>query len=120
MASEWFYGDLGPTTANIVIGVLSSVLDNIPMMVAVLQMHPHMDEGQWRLVTMTAGVGGSLLSIGSAAGVALMGQAKGKYTFFGHLRWTWAVSLGFAASIATHLWLNAHLFAAHLPTGAME
>ncbi|MFS8136993.1 MAG: sodium:proton antiporter NhaD, partial [Thermomonas sp.] len=103
LASQWFYGDLGPTTANVLIGVLSAVLDNIPMMVAVLQMHPHMDTGQWLLVTMTAGVGGSLLSIGSAAGVALMGQAKGKYTFFSHLRWTWAIALGYAASIGVHL-----------------
>ncbi len=110
MASEWFYGDLGSTTANVLIGLLSAVLDNIPMMVAVLQMHPDMDEGQWLLVTMTAGVGGSLLSIGSAAGVALMGQAKGKYTFFGHLRWSWAIALGYAASIGVHLLVNARFF----------
>ncbi len=110
LASQWFYGDLGPTTANVLIGVLSAVLDNIPMMVAVLQMHPHMDTGQWLLVTMTAGVGGSLLSIGSAAGVALMGQAKGNYTFFSHLRWTWAIALGYAASIGVHLLVNARFF----------
>jgi Na+/H+ antiporter NhaD/arsenite permease-like protein len=83
-------------------------------------MEPAMDHGQWLLITLTCGVGGSLLSVGSAAGVALMGVSKGQYTFMGHLRWTWAVALGFAASVATHLWLNAHLFTAHLPTGAME
>ena len=110
LASQWFYGDLGPTTANILIGVMSAVLDNIPMMVAVLQMHPHMDTGQWLLVTMTAGVGGSLLSVGSAAGVALMGLAKGKYTFFSHLRWSWAIALGYAASIGVHLLVNARFF----------
>jgi Na+/H+ antiporter NhaD/arsenite permease-like protein len=86
------------------------VLDNIPMMVAVLQMQPHMDHGQWLLVTLTAGVGGSLLSIGSAAGVALMGQARGQYTFFSHLKWTWAVALGYVASIAVHLAVNASHF----------
>ena len=69
-----------------------------------------MDMGQWLLITLTAGVGGSLLSIGSAAGVALMGQARGVYTFFGHLKWSWAIMLGYIASIATHLWLNADLF----------
>ena len=110
LASQWFYGDLGPTTANILVGVMSAILDNIPMMVAVLQMHPNMDTGQWLLVTMTAGVGGSLLSIGSAAGVALMGLAKGKYTFFSHLRWTWAIALGYAASIWVHLLINARFF----------
>jgi len=47
-----------------------------------------------------------MLSIGSAAGVALMGQAHGKYTFFGHLKWSWAIALGYAASIYTHIWIN--------------
>jgi Na+/H+ antiporter NhaD/arsenite permease-like protein len=73
-------------------------------------MLPDMSEGQWMLVTLTAGVGGSLLSIGSAAGVALMGAARGYYTFFGHLKWTPVIALGYVASILVHLWLNAHLF----------
>jgi len=110
LASHQFYGGLGHTTANILVGVLSSVLDNIPMMVAVLQMNPDMSHGQWLLVTLTTGVGGSLLSIGSAAGVALMGQARGQYTFFSHLKWTWAIALGYLASVLMHLWLNAALF----------
>jgi len=59
------------------------------------------------LVTLTAGVGGSLLSIGSAAGVALMGQARGKYTFFGHLKWTPVIAAGYVLSILVHLWWNA-------------
>ena len=79
-------------------------------MFAVLTMMPDMSTGQWLLVTLTAGVGGSMLSIGSAAGVALMGQARGHYTFFGHLKWTPVIALGYAASIATHLWLNGDLF----------
>jgi Na+/H+ antiporter NhaD/arsenite permease-like protein len=73
----------------------------------VLTMNPEMSHGQWLLITLTAGVGGSLLSIGSAAGVALMGTARGTYTFFSHLKWTWAIALGYAASILVHLWLNA-------------
>ena len=81
-------------------------MDNIPVMVAVLHMDPHLPAGQWLLVTLTAGVGGSLLSIGSAAGVALMGQARGHYTFFSHLRWTWAVALGYIVSIWVHVLLN--------------
>ena len=110
LLSHAFYGGLGATTANVLVGLLSSILDNIPMMVAVLQMAPQMDHGQWLLVTFTAGVGGSLLSIGSAAGVALMGQANGRYTFFGHLKWSWAVALGYVAGIGTHLLVNAHHF----------
>lgn len=110
LGSEWLFGELGFTTANIVMGLLSAVVDNIPIMYAVLQMNPAMDHGQWLLITLTAGVGGSLLSVGSAAGVALMGASGGRYTFFGHLRWTWAIALGFAASVATHLWINAAHF----------
>lgn len=110
LGSQYFYGDLGPTKANILIGLMSAILDNIPMMVAVLQMNPDMSTGQWLLVTLTAGVGGSLLSIGSAAGVALMGQARGQYTFFSHLKWTWAIALGYAAGIWVHLLVNARYF----------
>jgi len=110
MISQVIYGEWGATNANIAIGFISAIVDNIPVMFAVLTMMPDMSIGQWLLVTMTAGVGGSLLSIGSAAGVALMGQARGTYTFFGHLKWTPAIALGYAASIATHMTLNRSLF----------
>jgi Na+/H+ antiporter NhaD/arsenite permease-like protein len=108
--SDVLYGGLGATTANILVGLLSAVIDNIPVMFAVLSMNPEMSLGQWLLVTLTAGVGGSLLSIGSAAGVALMGQARGIYTFSTHLKWTWAIALGYAASIAVHIVMNGALF----------
>ncbi len=104
--SAFLYGELGPTIANISVGVLSALIDNIPIMVAVLEMSPSMDLQQWLLITLTAGVGGSMLSIGSAAGVALMGQARGIYTFFSHLRWTPAIALGYALSIWTHFLIN--------------
>lgn len=108
--STFAYGAFGATRANIGIGVLSAIIDNIPVMFAVLSMHPSMDHGQWLLVTLTAGVGGSLLSIGSAAGVALMGQARGTYTFVSHLRWIWAIALGYVASIWVHFLVNRALF----------
>ena len=110
MASDFLYTDLGSTTANIIIGVLSAVVDNIPLMFAVLTMDPVMSDGEWLLITLTAGTGGSLLSIGSAAGVALMGLARGSYTFGSHLKWTWAVGLGYVAAIGAHLVINAGLF----------
>ena len=106
MTSEFIYGELGATTANVLVGVLSAIVDNIPVMFAVLTMNPDMPHVQWLLVTLTAGVGGSLLSIGSAAGVALMGQARGYYTFFSHLKWTPVIALGYIASIYVHLWIN--------------
>ncbi len=104
--SAYVYGDLGATTANILVGIMSAVVDNIPVMFAVLTMNPDMPHVQWLLVTLTAGVGGSLLSIGSAAGVALMGQARGSYTFFSHLKWTPAIALGYFASIYVHFLIN--------------
>ena len=110
LISDDMYVNLGPTYANILVGILSAIIDNIPIVYAVLTAHPSMDMGQWLLITLTAGVGGSLLSIGSAAGVALMGQARGVYTFFSHLKWSWAILIGYAASIVTHLILNKHLF----------
>jgi NhaD family Na+/H+ antiporter len=110
LLSEIIYIDIGPTFANIAVGIVSSIVDNIPVMFAVLSMNPDMSLGHWLLVTLTAGVGGSLLSIGSAAGVALMGQARGRYTFFGHLKWTPVILLGYAAGILVHLWLNSAMF----------
>ncbi len=106
MASEFMYGELGATNANILVGILSAIVDNIPVMFAVLTMQPDMSHMQWLLVTLTAGTGGSLLSIGSAAGVALMGQARGYYTFFGHLKWMPVIALGYGASIYAHLLIN--------------
>jgi len=98
------------TFGNILIGLLSAIVDNIPLMFGVITIRPTMGEGQWLLLTLTTGVGGSLLSIGSAAGVAVMGQARGVYTFFSHLKWIWAIALGYFLSIAFHLWWNANLF----------
>ncbi len=110
LASQFLYTDLGPTNANIIIGALSAIVDNIPLMFAVLTMDPEMSHGQWLLITLTTGTGGSMLSIGSAAGVALMGLAHGKYTFSNHLQWTWAVAFGYIAAIFAHMVINAPLF----------
>jgi len=104
--SKFAYEGLGPTTANIGVGFLSAIVDNIPVMFAVLTMLPEMDRGQWLLATLTAGVGGSMLSIGSAAGVALMGQARGIYTFGAHLKWAPVIALGYFASIGVHYSIN--------------
>ena len=106
------YGGWGAYTANIAVGGISAVLDNVPVMFAVLGMNPIMGDieemvlFQWLLITLTAGVGGSLLSVGSAAGVALMGSAHGKYTFASHLKWFPVILLGYAASIAMNHVMN--------------
>ena len=93
------------TISNFLMGILSALIDNIPVMFSVLQMHTKesMVLSQWLLITLTTGVGGSLLSIGSAPGVALMGQARGMYTFYSHLKWAPAIFLGYILSIIVHL-----------------
>ena len=103
LISEFLYDGLGPTIANSIVGILSAIVDNIPVMFAVITMRPEMSVDQWLLVTLTTGVGGSLLSIGSAAGVALMGQARGHYTFFGHMKWAPVIFIGYVASIYVHV-----------------
>ena len=96
-----FYSFMGDTYANTAVGILSAIVDNIPIMYAVLNMDLTMGLDQWLLVTLTAGVGGSLLSIGSAAGVAVMGINRENYTFLSHLKWTPVIALGYVASIFT-------------------
>ncbi|MBF0472560.1 MAG: sodium:proton antiporter NhaD [Nitrospirae bacterium] len=108
--SRAVYIHMGTTFANIFIGIISAVIDNIPVMYGVLTMHPVMPLGQWLLVTMTVGVGGSLLSIGSAAGIALMGVSEGRYTFFSHLKWTPVIALGYILSIYVHFLINSSSF----------
>jgi len=106
IASTIMYGQWGPTTTNVFLGAASAIVDNIPVMFSVLSMQPEMPHFQWLLVTLTCGVGGSMLSVGSAAGVALMGTAKGKYTFTSHIKWTPVIALGYAAGILTHFLVN--------------
>lgn len=106
LVSTVLFDGLGATWAAVGIGIISAIVDNIPVMFAVLEMNPALSHGHWLLVTLTAGVGGSLLSVGSAAGVALMGAARGHYTFMSHLRWLPAIFLGYVASILCHLWLG--------------
>jgi Na+/H+ antiporter NhaD/arsenite permease-like protein len=103
ITSHLLYTHLGATTANISVGLASAVLENIPTMYAVLTMMPEMSRDQWLLVTLTTGIGGSILSIGSAAGIALMGQARGHYTFFTHLKWTPVILLGYGGGVLTFI-----------------
>ncbi len=93
------YTMFDPTKINIGVGILSAFIDNVPVMSAVLQSNPHLDVQQWMLVTMTTGIGGSLISFGSAAGVGVMGKLKGIYTFSSHIKLAWTVLIGYIVSI---------------------
>ena len=98
MAAE-LYTIVGPDAVNIGVGFLSAIVDNVPVMSAVLKSNPNMGMDQWLLVTMTAGIGGSLISFGSAAGVGVMGKLRGIYTFGAHLKYAWTILIGYILSI---------------------
>ena len=108
LIGEKLYGNLGPTISNIIIGLVSAVGDNIPLMYSVLKIDPVMGVDQWLLITLAAGVGGSILSVGSAAGVAVMGVNSKDYTFIEHLKWSPLIILGYAASIASWWYITQH------------
>lgn len=91
---------LGPTWSNIGVGFLSAIVDNVPVMSAILKANPDMGVDQWMLVTMTAGIGGSLISFGSAAGVGVMGKMHGIYTFGSHMKYSWTILLGYIVSVS--------------------
>jgi len=94
------YEMFDPTVVNIGVGFLSAFVDNVPVMSAVLKANPAIEHAQWMLVTMTAGIGGSLISFGSAAGVGVMGKMSGVYTFSSHMKLAWTVLVGYIISLA--------------------
>lgn len=96
------YESFGATAVNIGVGFLSAIVDNVPVMSAVLKADPNMGvdtQAQWMLVTMTAGIGGSMISFGSAAGVGVMGKLHGIYTFGAHMKYAWTVLVGYIVSL---------------------
>jgi Na+/H+ antiporter NhaD/arsenite permease-like protein len=93
------YESFGPTVSNIGVGFLSAIIDNVPVMSAILKSSPTMGLDQWLLVTLTAGIGGSLISFGSAAGIGVMGKLHGIYTFGSHMKHAWTILIGYVASI---------------------
>ena len=100
---------------NGIIGVLSSIVDNVPLVAGCMGMYPVAAEGAmavdgifWQLLAYCAGVGGSMLIIGSAAGVVVMGLEK--ITFGWYMKKiTWIVFVGYMAGILTY-WLEKALF----------
>ncbi len=93
------YDAYDPMYVNIGVGFVSAIIDNVPVMSAVLKANPAIDHAQWMLLTLTAGVGGSLISFGSAAGVGVMGRMHGIYTFSAHMKLGWTVLVGYGVSL---------------------
>ncbi len=108
--SAWLYGQHDATQANILIGLSSAFVDNGTLMFAVLSMKPDISQGQWLLLTLTLGVGGSLTAIGSAPSIGLLGMTKGQYSFLDHMKWSPVILLGYFAAIGVHFLVNARYF----------
>ena len=100
---------------NGIIGVLSSIVDNVPLVAGCMGMYPVAAEGAmaidgifWQLLAYCAGVGGSMLIIGSAAGVVVMGLEK--ITFGWYMKKiTWIAFVGYLAGILIY-WIQRMLF----------
>ena len=98
-----------------IIGVLSSIVDNVPLVAGCMGMYPIAPTGDmavdgifWQLLAYCAGVGGSMLIIGSAAGVVVMGLEK--ITFGWYMkRITWVAFVGYLAGILVY-WVERTLF----------
>ncbi len=93
------YDVIGPTAGNMGVGFISAIIDNVPVMSAILKANPQMGLDQWLLVTLAAGIGGSMISFGSAAGVAVMGKLRGIYTFAAHMKFAWTIVIGYIVSM---------------------
>ncbi|WP_164103078.1 sodium:proton antiporter NhaD [Candidatus Laterigemmans baculatus] len=85
----------------VVIGLLSAVVDNVPLVAAGIEMYDlPMDHSFWMLLAFTAGTGGSCLIIGSAAGVAVMGLEHINFVWYLQRITIWAL-IGYVAGVAT-------------------
>jgi Na+/H+ antiporter NhaD/arsenite permease-like protein len=102
LAAARFYGDGAPAAASALIGLAGGAFDQLVAMLSMLEMSPAMGPQDWLFATLAAGLGGSLLPIGSVAGVAAMNRVRGEYTFATHARWAWAIALGYVAALAVY------------------
>ena len=97
------YLHIAPGIANYLVGLLSALIDNVPLTAALLKADPTMSPAEWMSLTYAVGVGGSLLVIGSAAGIVCMSKVPG-LTLSAYLRYCpqvlIAYSFGFAATHA--------------------
>lgn len=106
-AADWLTENLKNQTIVVtIIGLLSAIVDNVPLVAAAMGMYSleqfPMDDPFWELLAFCAGTGGSILIIGSAAGVAAMGIAK--IEFFWYLKkMSWLALIGYFAGIGVFL-----------------
>ena len=104
------YDGLPSLVANYVMGLLSALVDNVPLTAALLKADPQLSLADWLSLTYAVGVGGSLLIIGSAAGIVAMSKVEA-VTFGSYIRYVGyllaAYSVGYAGSYLIGLLLVA-------------
>jgi len=111
--ARWLETHVGNTSAVVmIIGVLSAIIDNVPLVAAAMGMYDlnqyPVDHYFWLFLAYCAGTGGSMLIIGSAAGVAAMGIER--ITFFWYLKHvSWLALIGFAGGALTYIFLSGFL-----------
>jgi len=92
------FKNFSPTAVNVLLGVISGVLDNVPVEAAALMSNPQLNASQWALNALLVGIGGSLTVIGSAAGVMVMSIDK-NYSYSTHLKFLPAILTNFFVSL---------------------
>ena len=97
---------------NLIIGVLSSIIDNVPLVAGTMGMYPIADMGAfamdgsfWTMLAYCAGTGGSILIIGSAAGVAVMGMEKIDFIWY-LKKISWLALLGYLAGAGAYVLMD--------------
>lgn len=99
-----FYAQFDPSVSNFAAGAFSSLLDNVPLTAALLKAEPGLATPEWLGLTYAVGVGGSLLAIGSAAGILAMSKVK-ELTFVSYLRYLPALLVAYSAGYIVTVWL---------------
>jgi len=105
-----WYMKIAPEYANYAAGVVSAVLDNVPLTAALLKANPPLNDANWLGLTYAVGVGGSLLIIGSASGIIVMSKIKG-LTFGRYLKYFPALAIAYTCGYVLTLYLAGFLFA---------
>jgi Na+/H+ antiporter NhaD/arsenite permease-like protein len=104
-----FYAQIAPHYANYVMGLFSALIDNVPLTAALLKSEPLLPTAEWLALTYGVGVGGSLLAIGSAAGIIAMSKVQG-LTFGAFLRYTPLVLIAYTSGYLVTLALASRVF----------
>lgn len=104
-----FYAQVAPVYANYIMGLFSALIDNVPLTAALLKSNPQLITSEWLALTYGVGVGGSLLAIGSAAGIIAMSKVKG-LTFGAFLRYTPFVLIAYTCGYSVAMLLARYVF----------